>query len=253
MAATDTIANADNLYKGSGIGYFRRSGETVFRDLGYLQLVDITPSVDKSDKFVARGGERKKIKTFVNQTSMAFGITMLEWTGKNLAMVFGGTEAAAVTLVTTGDTATNTTLQNIASVVGLVAGRRYFVSGAGISPGTSFVYNPAAGDDQTLDRPTTATASSVAITITAPIAFGGFDAAQVTGEFIFTSDNNVGPKVRVEALNAILTPNGTIPLLDSDATDPAQLAMTLDAYLDNFGRTAEFYWNEATAWVPVLA
>jgi hypothetical protein len=72
MAVTDLSPNSDNLYKGSGIGYFRRTGETVFRDLGYLQLVETTPAVEKSDKFAARGGERKKIKTFVNQTSAAF-------------------------------------------------------------------------------------------------------------------------------------------------------------------------------------
>ena len=256
MAVTDLSPNADNLYKGSGIGYFRRTGETVFRDVGYMQLVETTPAVEKSDKYAARGGERKKIKTFVNLTSQTFALTLLEWTASNLAMIFGGTKAAAVNLVTSGDTATNTTLTNIASTTGLVHGRRYFVAGAGIAAGTSFVFDEAGGgdgSDQTLDRPTTATAAGVAITITAPIAFSVFDDAQVTGEFIYVGDNNVGPKVRIEALNAILTPNGTLTILDSDATEPAELPMTLDVYLDSYGNTAQFYWNETTPWVPVLA
>jgi hypothetical protein len=95
--------------------------------------------------------------------------------------------------------------------------------------------------------------AGVSITITAPVSFGMFETSQVTGEFVFVGDNNVGPKVRVEALNAILTPNGTLTLLDSDATEPAELPMTLDVYLDSYGNTAQFYWNETTAWVPVLA
>lgn len=253
MAVTDLSPNSDNLYKGSGIGYFRRSGETVFRDLGYLQLVETTPAVDKSDKFAARGGERKKIRTFVNQTSDSFGVTLMEWTAANLAMIFGGTKATAVSLVTTATTASSTALTVIADRTGLVNGRRYFVAGAGIPPLASFVYNAATGASQVLDRAATATGTLVAITITAPISFGMFETSQVTGEFVFVGDNNVGPKVRIEAFNAILTPNGTLTLLDSDATDPAPLPFTLDVYLDSYGNTAQFYWNETTAWVPVLA
>lgn len=256
MAVTDLSPNSDNLYKGSGIGYFRRTGETVFRDMGYMQLVETTPSVEKSDKYAARGGERKKIITFVNQTSAAFALTLLEWTAANLAMIFGGTKAAAVNLVTTGDTASTTALTNIASTTGLVHGRRYFVAGTGIPAGASFVFDEEGGgdgSDQVMDRAATATASGVAITITAPVSFGMFETSQVTGEFIYVGDNNVGPKVRIEALNAILTPNGTLTILDSDATEPAELPMTLDVYLDDYGNTAQFYWNETTPWVPKLA
>lgn len=253
MAVTDLSPNSDNLYKGSGIGYFRRTGETVFRDLGYLQLVETTPAVEKSDKYAARGGERKKIKTFVNQTSDSFGITLLEWTAANLAMIFGGTKAAAVSLSTTADTNSTTALANLASQTNLVHGRRYFIAGAGIPAGASFIYNSATPTAQVMDRAATATATGVSVTITAPIAFKMFDTSQVTGEFIYVGDNNVGPKVRIEALNAILTPNGTLTLLDSDATEPAELPFTLDVYLDSYGQTANFYWNETNAWVPVLA
>lgn len=253
MAVTDVSPNPDNLYKGSGIGYFRRTGETIFRDIGYLQLVDTTPAVDKSDKYAARGGERKKIRTFVNQTSDSFGVTLMEWSASNLAMIFGGTKATAVSLVTTATTASSTALTALASVVGLVHGRRYFIAGTGFPPNTSFVFNSATGAAQVLDRAATATGTMVAVTITAPISFGMFEASQVTGEFVFVGDNNVGPKVRVEALNSILTPNGTLTLLDSDATDPAPLPFTLDVYLDSYGNTAQFYWNETVPWVPVLA
>lgn len=350
MAVSDTSPNADNLYKGAGIAYFQRTGESLYRDLGYMQLVETTPGVDKTDVYAARGGERKKIKTFVNQTNASFAVTMQEWTAKNLAIIFGGTEAAAVNLVTTGDTHTNTTLDNIASLTGLVHGRRYFVSGTGIPAGASFVFDEAHGSEldvsraadagntgngvmtlaspafasgakpgiwrvvctteagnggtftifdpdnlyidqvdvgdaftgdikftiadgatdfdagdtilvtvasvggdgtgQVLDRAATATGTDVTITITAPIAFGLFDASQVTGSFIFVGDNNVGPPVRIEALNCILTPNGAMTLLDSDATDRGLLAMTLDVYLDTYGKVAQFYWNDTTAWVP---
>lgn len=253
MAFSDTTINADNLYKGSGTAYFKRSGETAYRKLGYMQLVEVTPAVDTSDVFVAYGGERTKIKTFVNQTNASFGVTMKEWTAKNLSLVFGGTQAAAVSLSTTANIATNNSLLAIASLTGLVHGRRYFVSGAGLDDNTSFIFDEdlgVAGEDQNLDRPSTATTSSLAIVISAPIAFGIFDASQVTGSFVYVGDNNVGPPVRIEALNAILTPTGTIPLLDSSATDPADLAMTLDVFLDQYGRTAEFYWGDATTWVP---
>jgi hypothetical protein len=256
MAVSDTSPNADNLYKGSGIGYFKRTGAAGYFDLGYMQLVEVTPAVEKTDKYAARGGERTKIKTFVNQTNLSFALTMMEWTAKNTSLMFGGTQAAAVNLVTTADIATNLTLNNIASITGLVHGRRYFVAGTGIAAGASFVFDSAGGgdgSDQTLDRATTATTVGLSVTITAPVAFGIFDASQVTGSFIFVGDNNVGPPVRIEALNAILTPNGTLTLLDSDSTDPGELAMTLDVYVDSFGKTAQFYWNDATAWVPVLA
>lgn len=254
MAVSDTsVANSSNFYKGTGIGYHRATGETYWRDLGYLQLVDMTPEVDKTEKYVARGGERTKAVTFVNQTNLSFGVTLLEPTGKNMALLLGGTEAAAVSLATTADTATDTSLTNIADQTGLVDGRRYFISGSGIATGTSFVYDNSTPTSQTLDRATTATAAGVNVTITCPISFTVFSSSQVTGEFMFIGDNSQGPKLRIEAGNTILTPNGTYTLLDSDSTDPAQVPMTLDVYEDAYGNTAQFYWNETTAWVPVLS
>lgn len=254
MAVSDTVVeNKDNLFKGTGRGYFKRTGETVYRNLGYLQLANNTPSVAKTDKYVAIDGSRQKITTFVDQTDENFALTLLEWTGKNLAMIMGGTEAAAFTLATTADTATDTSLDNIASTAGMVDGERYYVAGTGIAANTSLVFDEAAGADQTLDRATTATATGVSVTITKPVSFNAFDDPQVTGEFHFVSDNTVGPKLHIEARNAILTPNGTLSLLDSGATDPGEIAFTLDVYKDDWGKFSRWEWNLSATWVPVLA
>lgn len=250
MAITDASPNPETYYKGTGIAYFMRTGETVYRDLGSVSLVDTTPSVAKTDHFIARGGARRKDKTFVTEQMQVFAVTLEEYTAQNIALALGGSAADPVSLVTTADTASTPALTNIASVVGLVPGRRYWVSGVGIPVGASFVY--VAGNAATLDRPATATATGVAVTISCPVSFTVFDESQITGQFLFVSDNDVGARVTIEALNVILTPSGKLELLNSGDTTIGNIPMTMDVFLDPFGHLAQFYWNTGTgaAWAP---
>ena len=242
MPVTDTTPNASNLYKGSGIAYFMRTGETAYRDLGYCELIDLTPAVAKTEVYAARGGKRQKITTFVDQTNMTFGLTLLEWTPSNLAMALGGTKAAAVNLTATADTNTSTTLSNISPTTNLVKGRRYSVSGTGIPAGDTGIFDGVS--TILLDVAATATAVGVSVTITAPVSFGVFDESQVLGQFKFEGDNEVGGKLTIEALNCTLSPNGTLELLNSGATAPGQIKFTVDVYLDTYGNTAQVY-NES--------
>jgi hypothetical protein len=247
MSVSDTSPNADNYYKGTGIPYFKRTGETSYRDMGSVATVEYSPSVEKADHFIARGGKRVKDKTYVNQEEAKIALTVEEYTAKNLALSLGGDPAAAVNLVTTGDTHSSTVLDAIASLTGLVVGRRYFVAGTGIPANASFIFD---GDNaQTLDRAATATATGVAITITCPVAMTVFAESQITGSFLFVSDNDVGPKLIIEALNCILTPSGSLQLLDSSKNDIGNIPMTLDIFQDSYGNFAQFYWNH-TGWTP---
>lgn len=241
MAVSDSSPNADNYYKGTGIPYFKRTGDAAFRDMGSVATIEYTPSVQKKDHYIARGGKKQKDRTSIDQVDASMAITLEEYTAKNLATTLGGIQATAVDLDTTADTATSTALTNIASVTGLVIGRRYWVSGEGIAAGSSFIYG--GGDDVTLDRATTATATGADITITCPVSFRVFAESQVTGHFIFVSDNDVGPRLIVEAQNVILTPSGALSLLNRDSDDYGSLEMTIDVYRDSYGGFTEFYWN----------
>lgn len=249
-------ANSDNLYKGTGIAYFKRTGESSYRDLGSVALVETTPEVTKLDKFMARGGKRTKFRTFVTQQTQSFAVNADEWNTENLALALGGTPAAAVNLSTTGNTTNNSpTLASLASVTGLVEGRRYFVSGAGIPTNASFIYEGSEESPDTgvtMDRNATATGTGVALTITAPAAFTVFGESQITGAFLFVSDNDVGPRIRMEALNAIITPNGTLGLLDSSGDEPGMINLTVDVFEDDYGNGAQFYNDGVggTVWVP---
>lgn len=70
---------------------------------------------------------------------------------------------SSFSLSTTGNTHTNTVLDGLASVVGLITGETYFVDGTGIH--SSFTYN-GSNSAQALDVATTATATGVSLTIT---------------------------------------------------------------------------------------
>jgi len=99
-------------------------------------------------------------------------------------------------LTTTGDTHTNTTLDAIADVTGLVDGRRYAISGTGIPAGTTFVKG-ASDTAVTLSQAATASGTGVAITITEDVAQlevweSGDDAAGLIIYPVDATDMDVG-------------------------------------------------------------
>ncbi len=70
----------------------------------------------------------------------------------------------AINIVTTGDTHTSTTLDDIADIAGLIEGVTYAVAGADIPADTTFVANGT--DSVVLSHAATGTTNDLAITIT---------------------------------------------------------------------------------------
>lgn len=240
MAVSDSTPNTANIAKGSGIAYFMATGETTYRDLGYCEMVSANPTVSSTDKMAARGGARRKILTFSDQQELEFDVTLMEITPSNLALKLAGTKVAAVSLSTTGTTATGSkTVSALGAVTNLVVGRRYSVAGTGIVAGTKGWY--AGGSVLTLDTAATATGTGVALTITAPVAFGFGDIKQVTGAFKYVGDNSQGAKIEMEALNCIVTPNGNLELLNSGSDNTMELGLTVKVNEDIYGGLAQIY------------
>lgn len=244
------------LFKGTGIAYFKRAGETAYRDLGSADLVETTPTIGLTNKMAARGGSRYRLASWVSQREQSFSLHLAEWQTQNLALALGGSVTDALSLSTTADTSTSSkTLSNLGSTAGLTPGQRHWISGTGIPANTSFIYG---GEDDSpdtsvlLDRAATATGTGVAVTITRPASIKTLEDAQITGAFAFASDNDTGPRIGIEALNVVLTPNGTIQLLDSSGDDPADIQLTIDVLKDDYGNFTNYYdfGEGGDIWVP---
>lgn len=247
MPVSNTSPNADNLAKGSGIGYWKGSGDTDYRDLGYLEIVRATPNVPTNDKLAARGGKRQRIKTYVGSEALTYNLTLMESTPANLALALGGTLSDPVDLATTGDFASAAKkITGLASTTGLATGRRYDLAGTGLAAGTKGWYDGAGGFD--LDRNTTGVGADEALTITCVTAFGVFDETQIVGSFKYVGDNEEGARVEMEALNCVLTPQGNLELLNSGNDEIMQIELTLAVNKDQYGKTAQTYFADfATA------
>lgn len=79
---------------------------------------------------------------------------------------------AAVSLTTTGDTHSNTTLDGLAATTGLVVGDKYAVTGSGIPAGTTFTYGGSSAG--TLSAASTTTLNDTAIVLTRPAGVGAW-------------------------------------------------------------------------------
>jgi hypothetical protein len=87
-----TSPNVDNLTLHGGIVYFQPGGVGDFVDLGecdafVLALADDTKLEYKSK----RAGTRRTVKTVITDASASINFTLMEITGKNLALAVGGT------------------------------------------------------------------------------------------------------------------------------------------------------------------
>lgn len=248
--------DSNNLYKGTGTAYFKRSGETTARDIGSVALVNTTATVGLTTKMAARGGARFEWDSWVTQKEQTFELTLDEASTANFALATGGEVVDELTLSTTGDTTSNSkTLANLGSTAGLREGLRHWVSGTGLRDGSSFIYE---GEDSspdttvTLDRTATASGTGVSLTITRPEAVLSLEDPQIKGEFYFITDNDVGPRYRFEARNVIITPRGTVTLLDSGNDDPATIELQMRVLKDDAGHFMQAY-NIGTGgdiWTP---
>jgi hypothetical protein len=83
-------SSTDLLQVGKGIAVFKKSGESVFRDLGNCPEIEITPSADNLDHFSSRTGTKLKDKTIVVSSSCELRVVMEEMAAFNLSLLLTG-------------------------------------------------------------------------------------------------------------------------------------------------------------------
>jgi len=245
MAISNTSPNTDNYFIGKGIVYWMGSSETEWRDLGNVPEFEVTLNLDKLDHFSSREGTRKKDRSIIREQSGTVRMVIEELTARNLELALMTTSAAAVSLTTTGDTATGDPgITNLATTTNLVVGRSYAVSGTGIPDGAMATFD---GTDLVLDVDATATGTDVALEITAPISMDIFSEAEKTGKVKFVGTNQVGAKCTYYLNNVSLTPTSSFnPISD----EWGNFEVTGELLTDEFGKFGQVYYDtagEATA------
>lgn len=85
-------ASADirNLTVGKGIASFKRSGASVFRDLGNATVFEFTPTIEKLDHFSSRNGVKTKDRSVTLSTEGELKITLEEFTVENMSLALMG-------------------------------------------------------------------------------------------------------------------------------------------------------------------
>lgn len=97
MAPTTSSPNVDNLQVGKGIVSFKKTGDSVYRDLGNVSALVVTPEVSTLEHFSSRQGTKKKDLVIVIEQKCTVKFTMEEFTPENVAMmVYGEVDMAAV-------------------------------------------------------------------------------------------------------------------------------------------------------------
>lgn len=246
MAISNTSPNTDNYFIGKGNVYWMGEGETAWRHVGNVPEFEVSLTIDKLDHFSSMEGTRKKDRSIVREQSGTVRMVLEELTAANLELaLMGEASATAVNLVTTGDTTSGDPgIVAIASVTGLVEGRRYAISGAGIPLGATMVYN---GDlTGTMDMDATATAAAVDITITGAISIDIFSQSEKLGKVRFVGTNDVGAHCTYDLNNVSLTPSSSFsPISD----EWGNFEVTGEILVDAFGKFGQVYWNTGTTGV----
>lgn len=97
MPATSTSPNPDNYQVGKGIVSFRKKGDAVYRDIGNVSSMVITPDMTTLEHFSSREGVKKKDKTVIIEKKSTVVMTLEEFTPENVAlMMLGAVDMAAV-------------------------------------------------------------------------------------------------------------------------------------------------------------
>lgn len=239
MAISDSSPNVDNYFIGKGIVSIMLAGETSWRDVGNVPEFELTPELDVLDHFSSREGNRKKDRSIVRETSVALRMIMEELTTKNMKMTLMGTPSAAAINLSTTATWSNagTALSAIASVTGLVIGRRYNISGTGIPAGTTFVFDGATGG--TMDTAATAAGTAAAVTITGGVSLDLYSLSEIVGKVRMVGTNDVGAKGTFELNNVSFKPSSAInPISD----EWGQFEVTGEVLVDTYGKFGQWYY-----------
>lgn len=111
-------ANTDNIRIGKGIVYFKKTGETDFRDLGYVPSFEVTPDVTTKEYISAREGISTVAKEFVTKVRVGVKFRMDEINGDNLSYFALGTAVQDTDGAYTISTLTSTQIGGILKCVG---------------------------------------------------------------------------------------------------------------------------------------
>lgn len=86
-------ASVNNYFIGKGIAYFKKDGESVFRDLGNVPEIEFTPNIEKLEHFSSRSGIRSKDLTVVLSKAGTLRVVLEEFTAENFALALLGETA----------------------------------------------------------------------------------------------------------------------------------------------------------------
>lgn len=126
-----TAPNTDNYYIGKGIVYFKKEGETDWRDLGNVPEFEFTPELEKLEHFSSRQGVKEKDATKVTEKKGTLRIVMDEWDFENVALALLGTVAQ------------NTEGQNVAHIFAenSITGQIKFIGQNEVGPRVELIFN----------------------------------------------------------------------------------------------------------------
>jgi len=91
-----TSPNVKNYYIGKGKVFFRKSGDSDFRDVGNAPVFELAPNITKLDHFSSRQGVKTKDRSVVTEKSATLNVTLDEWTIENLQLALLGDEPEQV-------------------------------------------------------------------------------------------------------------------------------------------------------------
>lgn len=249
MAVSDSSPNTENYFIGKGICYFKKTGETAYRHLGNAPEVEYTAEIETLEHFSSLDGIKVRDLSIVTSQKATIRIVLEEGTAKNwgLALMADPDTAYSHSSSTFITTSGSTALTGVSPTSGLVAGRRYQISGTGVPTSDTMVFN--GGSTATLEVAATAAGTvSAAGTISAPIAMSVFEESQITGAFAFKGTNDQGAEVAFEAFAVTIRPNAAVALISEEL---GSMELLIEVNRDDFENFAQFYWNLPTNWAFV--
>jgi hypothetical protein len=97
MSGTTISPNTGNLQVGKGIVYFKKTGDSEYRDLGNVTELVLSPDMDTLEHFTSRLGVKSKDLTIILEKKATTKFTMEEMTPANSAiMLLASVDEAAV-------------------------------------------------------------------------------------------------------------------------------------------------------------
>ena len=82
--------NPLNYYIGKGIVYFKKSGDSSYRDLGNVTVFELAPEIVTLPHFSSRTGVKTKDRNVVTEKSAVINLTAEEWSIDNVALALLG-------------------------------------------------------------------------------------------------------------------------------------------------------------------